>query len=118
MITFNVTPMGKPRMTQRDCWKKRPCVLKYFKFKDSIKIQAKRQGYALSDTLEVIFYIPMPKSWPKKKKALLNGKPHKQRPDIDNILKGLLDTLLVDDSIVHDVTCKKIWAYKGSIVIK
>ena len=29
--------MGKPRMTQRDKWKKRPCVLRYHAFRDKMR---------------------------------------------------------------------------------
>jgi len=39
MKTFNVTPIGKPRMTQSDRWKKRDCVVRYFNFKDEIRRQ-------------------------------------------------------------------------------
>ena len=43
------------------------------------------------------------------------GKPHQQRPDIDNLVKGLMDALLEEDSHIHTVYAKKIWAEKGSI---
>jgi len=58
----------------------------------------------------------MPKSWSKKKKAEMINKPHKQKPDIDNLLKGLMDALLEEDSHVHTVFARKIWAEEGSIV--
>lgn len=35
---FNIEPVPKPRMTQADKWKKRPPVLKYFAFKDEVKL--------------------------------------------------------------------------------
>jgi Holliday junction resolvase RusA-like endonuclease len=58
----------------------------------------------------------MPKSWSKKKKAQMLHSHHKQKPDIDNLLKGLMDALLEEDSHVHMVFTRKIWAEAGSIV--
>ena len=37
MIRYPLTGMAKPRMTKADTWKKRPIVLKYWAYKDSIK---------------------------------------------------------------------------------
>ena len=36
-VIFRVTPIGKPRMTQRDRWKKRPPVVRYHAFKDQLR---------------------------------------------------------------------------------
>lgn len=39
------------------------------------------------------FYIPMPKSWSKKRKEQAFGKPCSSRPDIDNYIKFILDIM-------------------------
>ncbi len=39
-ITVHIEPMGAPRMTQRDRWAKRPCVLRYHAFKDVLRASA------------------------------------------------------------------------------
>ena len=52
---FTVTPIGKPRMTQRDRWAKRDCVLRYYAFKDSIKEQATMQKFTPGDDMKVTF---------------------------------------------------------------
>ena len=57
---FNVNPMGKPRMTQSDKWKKRDCVVRNYALKDELIKQAKEQNYVLGHTLEIEFYIQMP----------------------------------------------------------
>ena len=31
---YHITPVPKPRMTQADRWRKRPCVVRYFAFCD------------------------------------------------------------------------------------
>ena len=120
MVVFQVevTPIGKPRMTKRDKWTKRDCVDRYYSFKDSIRQEAKKQKFELSDSFTIKFYVPMPKSWSKKKREAMFFKPHTQKPDIDNMLKAVMDSLLVDDSSVHTVKMTKMWSIIGEIHIK
>ncbi len=54
-------------------------------------------------------YFAIPKSCSKKEKAEYKGEPHQQRPDRDNIDKGILDALFGDDSIVWDGRMRKFW---------
>ena len=65
----------------------------------------------------VTFYIPMPKSWSKKKKALMHGTQHQQKPDIDNLLKAVLDATMKEDCTVWSICTHKRWAYEGAINI-
>lgn len=113
--TIKINPIGKVRMTQSDKWKKRPCVMRYRAFADELRYKCNLQGIEIDTCLNAIFTLPMPKSWSKKKKEMMNGKPHQQKPDIDNICKALLDPLLKDDSGVHQLIVSKIWGYEGSI---
>lgn len=111
---YNIKPVPKPRMTQRDAWDKRPCVLRYREFKDEVR----RWEIELSDFgTHVIFVMPMSKSWPKKKKESLAFKPHSARPDIDNLTKSLLDSLFKEDSHIWDIHTTKIWGYEPYIII-
>jgi|TARA_R110000823_G_scaffold149486_1_gene280253 Holliday junction resolvase RusA-like endonuclease len=107
--------MAKPRMTQADSWKKRPIVLKYWEYKDDIKNWAVESNFNLGNEIYCVFNIPMPPSWSKKKKEEMLGKNHQQRPDIDNLLKGLMDALLEEDSHIHTVYANKVWSDEGSI---
>ena len=66
----------------------------------------------------VVFRLPMPKSWSKKKRAEMNGRPHKQKPDVDNCAKALLDAMYADDSHIHTIALRKVWAESGSIEIR
>ncbi len=116
-IIFPISPMGKPRMTQRDKWKKRPVIQRWYAYKDELKLTAKQERYQVEETLDIVFCIPMPKSWSKKKKAEMYAKPHQQKPDIDNLVKGFLDALCEDDSYVWSVTAEKYWAYEGKIAV-
>lgn len=113
--TLKVNPIGKPRMTQRDRWKRRTCVQKYYEFKDSVKQQWGDEDFPCRVGIE--FVIAMPASWSKKKKRERVGEAHQQKPDIDNLLKALFDSLLADDSAIYEVSAIKIWGLKGGIVV-
>ena len=125
-MILNVAPFAKPRMSQRDRWAKRQVVIDYFAFRDAVKLEIKRL-LALQNNddknksweeLDISFFIPMPKSWSKKKRSEMAGTPHKQRPDLDNYIKGLLDALLEEDCKVWRVSARKIWVdTEGCITI-
>jgi Holliday junction resolvase RusA-like endonuclease len=125
-MILNIAPFAKPRMTQRDRWAKRQIVRDYFAFRDTVKQEIERL-LALQNNddknksweeLDIGFFIPMPKSWSKKKRSEMAGTPHKQRPDLDNYIKGLLDALLEEDCKVWRVSARKIWVdTEGCITI-
>jgi Holliday junction resolvase RusA-like endonuclease len=112
-IVAFVEPVGKPRMTQRDKWAKRPAVLKYRHFCDLLRQYVK----TLPPSFAVDFHISMPKSWSQKKKDAMNGTPHQQKPDVDNLQKSLFDAVCEDDSYIWNVHARKFWATTGSIFI-
>jgi Holliday junction resolvase RusA-like endonuclease len=60
----------------------------------------------------------MPKSWSKKKREQMHGKPHQQKPDVDNFAKAVLDALFEDDSHIHDIRVSKIWGHTGAIIVE
>lgn len=121
-IYLPITPVPKPRMTQRDKWAKRPCVLRYRDYCDALREawpklpDGHRQPFPASG-YHAIFHLPMPKSWSKKKKAQMNGQPHQQKPDKDNLEKALLDALCADDSYIYDGRVSKYWSDAGYIQI-
>lgn len=104
-------------MTKADRWKKRRCVVRYFEFRDYVKEVLFQSGYRVGDRLRMDFYVPMPKTWSKKKKAEMNRAPHQQKPDIDNYIKGLLDAVFKDDSKVHEILARKFWSMEPAIVL-
>ena len=111
---YQIDPVAKPRQTQRDRWQKRTCVMKYRDFADkcrALKIYVPEAG------AHVTFILSMPASWSKKKKVAMDGQPHQQRKDIDNLIKSLLDALYHDDSCVWDIRATKIWGRIGKIII-
>ena len=119
-IIFPLTPLGKPRMTRKDKWAKRPIVEAYFTYANALRAFAARKRFTLPDHgVSFYFEFPMPQSWSKKKRLEMDGKPHQQTPDIDNILKGLFDPLLEQDCTVWQIAgAEKRWAEKGSITLE
>ena len=106
-MIYNITPVPKPRQTRSDKWKKRPCVVRYRAFADECRLK----GVTVENGDSIKFFMPMPKSWSKKKKIEFKGKPHTQKPDLDNLLKALMDAVLKEDSIIHKLgSIEKVWS--------
>jgi len=125
---IDVVPIGAVRMTKSDRWKtnpnhsdvkkrQRPAVTRYFFFKNKVVSECNKVKYEIKNSIDVVFFIPMPDSWSSKKKEKMNGMPHKSRPDIDNIVKGFMDALKDQDGDVWWIKAEKRYAYKGSILI-
>jgi Holliday junction resolvase RusA-like endonuclease len=60
--------------------------------------------------IKASFWLPMPASWSVAKRATMAGQPHRQKPDLDNLIKALLDALYSDDSGIYSVEAYKMWA--------
>lgn len=115
IATYCITPVAKPRMTRRDKWLSpaRPCVAKYREYKQALY----DLGMEITPDDGLIFIMPMPKSWNKKKKAQHHGQPHDKRPDLDNLVKGIYDALLAEDSHMWRIYAEKRWGYEGKILV-
>lgn len=119
IATFFIDPVPKPRMTRSDKWKKRPVVVHYFAYCDLLRLLANKSSFEVpAGNFHITFYISMPKSWSKKKMIEMDGKPHQQKPDKDNLEKAFLDALCGDDSYVWDARITKRWAKSGRIEVK
>jgi Holliday junction resolvase RusA-like endonuclease len=117
MIEIKITPIPKPRMTASDRWSHRKIVDRYFAFKDQISTYCTLHNFKLGDKYKVEFMLVMPKSWSEKKRKLYDGKPHKQKPDLDNLLKALNDSLREEDESIHHIEASKVWWSEGKIII-
>lgn len=114
-VIYPITPVPAPRQVRSDSFgKPRPSVARYRAFRDECRLR--RVEFRNGDS--VIFHLPMPYSWTAKKQREMLFRPHTQRPDIDNLLKALLDALYSDDSHISDIgSVRKRWALSGSIEI-
>ena len=113
---FDVVPVAAPRMTHADRWKRRPCVIKYFAYRDQVRDQAQAMGVTLSERFSVEFYLPMPRSWSKRKKQDHDGKPHQVKPDADNLLKAWMDCF-GEDFAVWSVSASKFWSTSPCVLL-
>ena len=112
-MIYPIEPCPKPRMTQRDKWRKRPCVLRYHRFKDQCRVRRVK----LPQPCRVIFHMPMPRRWTDAERRAMDGMPHTVKPDIDNLTKGLLDAVLKEDSHIWSVRTEKRWSLTPGIEI-
>lgn len=111
-----ITPMGKPRpRVRRNGWTFMP--REYIAWRDDVALAF--GDVALNGPLEVVadFLLPMPASWSNRKRQRMDGVPHAgARPDIDNLLGGLMDALLPHgDGRVVAARARKRWAIAGAI---
>lgn len=107
------SPVGKPRMTQRDVWAKRPAVLRYREYCDRLRAAAPKFPELPPAVLEIEAWMPMADSWSAKKKAEMVGKHHRQKFDADNLIKAASDALFKDDSTIWRMVGEKFWAAPG-----
>ena len=118
-LTVPVIPVGKPRQTRADKWKKRPAVLQYRAFADALRAHTERLRFCLPDYgCRITFTIPMPQSWSKKKRQEMLNAPHQQKPDLDNCIKSVLDALRGEDCTVYQLSSEKRWGETGSITFE
>jgi Holliday junction resolvase RusA-like endonuclease len=128
--TLLITPSSHVRSTKGDalCFRipekvlenKYPNLLKrkkqlerYNNYKAAIKLEAERVGFKMPLSGSWLkFYMPMPKSWSKKKKARMNFEPKMTMPDLDNLIKAFKDSLFEQDNAVWDYRASKYW-YDG-----
>lgn len=114
-----ITPIPKPRQTQRDKWLKRPAVVAYHAYADQLRAAATRQQFILPVAGAAIhFVLPMPASWRPTLREKMRGQPHQQKPDLDNLIKAVMDALHVQDcQIWHLASAEKRWGDTGSVTI-
>ncbi len=106
MIAYDILPVPKPRMTQRDRWRKRPCVLRYRAFCDLVRFAR----IALPLSYHVTFVLPTtdPRLW---------GESHDRTPDRDNLEKAFLDAWTSDDRRYASALVHKVWGERGMIIV-
>ena len=128
-LTFNISPVpaSRPRVTRWGTFYGK----KYKEFKKemaTLLVESEQKSLS-SPTLwleglisaDMTFFVPMAKSWSKKKKSLKNGEFCDNNADLDNYEKSILDSLSTvyfdDDRQIVMQQSKKIWADTGSIKI-
>lgn len=123
-IVLNITPQTNVRATQGDRVffriprdQLRPPGLKrlkrlerYNEYKLSLLALAKQNHFEfMPQGCSFRFYIPMPKTWNKKKRKLMHFKLHQTKPDLDNLMKAAGDSLLTQDMGIAHFEAVKFW---------
>jgi hypothetical protein len=112
-------PIPKPRMTRADVWKLRPSVVQYRQWCDSVRRAC--TGERLLKVAEkickvhAVFWMAPAASLSNPKKEKLYGQPHEIMPDLDNLIKGLCDALFDNDSMVSNISARKLYHVAGGI---
>lgn len=75
----------------------------------------------LKIALKVVFYMKTPNSYSKVRKERLESTPHTKRPDLDNLIKNVLDRgngiLWQDDNFIYKVEAEKLYSVKPRITL-
>jgi Holliday junction resolvase RusA-like endonuclease len=105
-------------MTRSDAWNLRPAVASYWHYRDSIRLAAQKIRFQLKSSIDIVFLLPMPTSWSRKKKDAMRAFPHQQVPDTDNLLKAFCDALSDNDSHIWNQRGSKFWWDVGAIIVR
>lgn len=116
-FSLDIVPLAKPRMVRSDAWKKRKCVLRYWDYKNELILSAKKQNFILEDSYEVLFTLPIPKLFSKKKKQGLVGECHRVKPDLDNLVKAINDCFNIADQSIYSIKAQKVYGETPSVKI-
>ena len=117
---LEIDPVSAPRQVRSHAWKPTKPVLKYRAFKDKLRLLTKSNPIVIpSDVAHVHleFTIVMPKSWSKKKQRAMEGLYHRSKPDIDNLVKAVLDAVCAEDKHVASIRASKRWGYSGQLLL-
>lgn len=122
---FIIDPIGKPDGAGRKSRGLRgiaPRWQRFYAYRDLIQVQARR--WRSAEVCGVEFRIAMPKAWSGAKRREMTGQPHRQKPDLDNLLKAFFDCFNHmegwDDARIwkYDPAPTKVWAYEGRIIAR
>jgi Holliday junction resolvase RusA-like endonuclease len=106
-----IHPVPKPRQTKSDVWNKRPSVVSYRNFADKLRLSfglKEMEKFKSARTVRIVFTL-------YKKGVDGMSEPHLQRPDIDNLAKAVLDSLIEKDEMVQQLDCSKRFGKQDSI---
>lgn len=122
---LSITPQTWVRVTQKDKiffriprdklrpsgLKRRMRIERYNEYKVNVSAESKRVGFVLPEVgAGLLFYVPVPKSWSKKKKRMYHGTFHQSRPDLKNLLQAFEDSLMTEDKgIAYYTHLGKLW---------
>lgn len=99
-------------MTQRDKWKKRPCVEAYHAFRDAIRRDFPGEVPPTEQVIELSWI-----AYFATNDAELIGRFHREKPDRDNIDKAILDALFEHDEGIPYGMIQKVWGKEDKLIV-
>lgn len=93
-------------------------------YKWQLRSQFREEALLLPLALDLVFFMPIPKSSSSlKKRQMANGViGHQKKPDLDNLIKFVLDCLngllFRDDAQIGEIRAKKIYSQKPGTLIR
>lgn len=126
-INFNETyeaPIGSPRPRFRNTGRFVQTYMptSYTKHKDYIREQMPETLLNKNLKVTLLFYFKPPKSWSKRKKLLAIGQYKRTKPDIDNLIKTVLDAanekVWNDDNQIVEIRSIKQYAETPKIIME
>lgn len=112
IIPGKPTPLARPRLSKYAIYDPQK------EIKEEVAwhlLRQRKKPYLLAGPLElnVTFYMKIPKSTSKKNKLALINQPHPIKPDLDNLIKFILDVasglLYKDDKSIATITARKLY---------
>jgi Holliday junction resolvase RusA-like endonuclease len=110
------TPLARPRFTKHKVYDSQTEIKEEAIWHLYMQRNKTIHKYPLDGPLQldVTFHMPIPKSASKKLKKNLPGTPHHKKPDIDNLIKFILDVaqgiIIADDKHVTIINAQKIYS--------
>lgn len=124
-------PIAKPRLTKSSHWGKtmpdgsfqyyNKSVGMYFEWSSKCRKAATSTDEKMPLDhpyvgITATFIFPIPNHFSDKKRRDCEGRRMETRPDLDNLLKGVMDSIFHKDSIISSATVLKRYAYEGEQV--
>lgn len=116
-------PMASPRPRFRNAGKFVQTYMSSDYMKHKKELQKQMPKLLLDEPLIILieFHFPMLKSWSEKKQQSMAGKYKITKPDVDNLIKTILDAgnnhLWADDNIVADARGIKTYSFEPRVII-
>jgi Holliday junction resolvase RusA-like endonuclease len=121
---LSILPVSYVRTTQKQKYVD-PQYKKYYAYKQQIKSIVQKQIDSKFEgpiSLLATFYMPIPKNGKSRGKKVREGQFHTSTKDLDNLIKGLLDSLneiaFVDDKQVCQIYGEKVYSMNPGIAFE
>lgn len=126
MLQFEILgdpiPLARPRFSRTGTFDSQAKLKEGYGWQ--LKSQFRQEPLTCPIGLDIRFYMPIPKntSGIKRRQMLAGMIQHIKRPDLDNLVKFILDCMnkiiFTDDSQIVDINCRKQYSEQPSTVIQ